>query len=49
MSYSHNVAMQVNNDVSLTEAGPGRVREMSSPNLSTLTPVLNEYQARSVN
>lgn len=37
MSYSHNVAMQVNNDVSLTERTSGRahVGEMRSPNLST--------------
>lgn len=33
MSYSHNVAMQVNNDVSLTERTSGRAHV--SPNLST--------------
>ncbi|ESH34431.1 hypothetical protein SEEGA711_01392 [Salmonella enterica subsp. enterica serovar Gaminara str. ATCC BAA-711] len=37
MSYSHNVAMQVNNDVSLTERTSGRahVGEMSLTKLST--------------
>lgn len=37
MSYSHNVAMQVNNDVSLTERTSGRahVGKCRSPNLST--------------
>lgn len=36
MSYSHNVAMQVNNDVSLTERTSGRMLvKCRSPNLST--------------
>lgn len=37
MSYSHNVAMQVNNDVSLTERTSGRrmLVKCRSPNLST--------------
>lgn len=37
MSYSHNVAMQVNNDVSLTErtSGRGMLVKCRSPNLST--------------
>lgn len=36
MSYSHNVAMQVNNDVSLTERTSGRAHVgCRSPNLST--------------
>lgn len=46
MSYSHNVAMQVNNDVSLTERTSGRahVGEMSLTKFVDLaTPVLNEY------
>ncbi|AXC98661.1 type VI secretion system tube protein Hcp [Salmonella enterica] len=46
MSYSHNVAMQVSNDVSLTERTSGRahVGEMSLTKFVDLaTPVLNEY------
>ncbi|EAA9807760.1 Hcp family type VI secretion system effector [Salmonella enterica] len=46
MSYSHNVAMQVNNDISLTERTSGRahVGEMSLTKFVDLaTPVLNEY------
>ncbi|EBS7633506.1 type VI secretion system tube protein Hcp [Salmonella enterica] len=46
MSYSNNVAMQVNNDVSLTERTSGRahVGEMSLTKFVDLaTPVLNEY------
>lgn len=38
MSYSHNVAMQVNNDISLTERTSGRAHMLvkcRSPNLST--------------
>lgn len=37
MSYSHNVAMQVNNDVSLTErtSGARMLVKCRSPNLST--------------
>ncbi|ECC1661576.1 Hcp1 family type VI secretion system effector [Salmonella enterica subsp. salamae] len=46
MSYSHNVAMQVSNDVSLAERTSGRahVGEMSLTKFVDLaTPVLNEY------
>ena len=46
MSYSHNVAMQVTNDVSNTERTSGRahVGEMSLTKFADLsTPVLNEY------
>ncbi|MFI3667262.1 Hcp family type VI secretion system effector [Citrobacter braakii] len=46
MSYSHNVAMQVTNDVSNTERTSGRahVGEMSLTKFVDLaTPVLNEY------